>query len=141
MQDGTLMLPDRHDAGQDGDGDLRRVIGSEGCRKAGSVLARIGDKWSVMVVMVLASGPRRFSEIKRAVHGISQRMLTFTLRGLERDGLVIREVHDAVPPKVVYELSALGHSLREPVAALGRWAFTHQDEIEDARNRFDDTKR
>ncbi|WP_377352372.1 winged helix-turn-helix transcriptional regulator [Rhizobium alvei] len=137
MQDGTLMLPSSEREDGEGQDAIRRHIGSDNCRLAGSILSRIGDKWSVMVVLILASGPHRFGEIKRAVHGISQRMLTFTLRGLERDGLVTRTVFDSVPPKVVYALSPLGHSLREPVTALGKWAFSHQDEIEDARIRFD----
>jgi DNA-binding HxlR family transcriptional regulator len=81
---------------------------------------------------------RRFSEIKRAVGGISQRMLTLTLRGLERDGLVTRTVFPTVPPRVDYALTDLGRSLRPPVAALGQWAIRHQDEIEAARSRFDE---
>jgi DNA-binding HxlR family transcriptional regulator len=107
------------------------------CRAVSGVLARIGDKWSVLIVMLLGGGPRRFSEIKRAVGGISQRMLTLTLRGLERDGLVTRTVFATVPPRVDYELTDLGRSLKAPVEALGLWARTHQDEIEAARRRFD----
>ena len=90
-----------------------------------------------MIVMLLGPGPRRFSEIKRAINGISQRMLTLTLRGLERDGLVTRTVTPTVPPRVDYELTALGQSLRRPVDALGEWAFANRDEIEAARARFD----
>ena len=107
------------------------------CRAVSGVLARIGDKWSVLIVMLLGDGSRRFSEIKRAIGGISQRMLTLTLRGLERDGLVTRTVFAAVPPRVDYALTDLGRSLRPPVEALGLWARTHQDEIETARSRFD----
>jgi DNA-binding HxlR family transcriptional regulator len=101
------------------------------------VLARIGDKWSVLVVMMLGDGPRRFNELKRMIGGISQRMLTFTLRGLERDGLVTRTIFPTIPPRVDYELTELGRSLREPIQALGAWAFAHLPEIQEARARFD----
>jgi DNA-binding HxlR family transcriptional regulator len=107
------------------------------CRGVASVLARVGDKWSVFVIMLLGDGPRRFNEIKRMIGGISQRMLTLTLRGLERDGLVTRTVFPTIPPRVDYELTDLGHGLSKPVQALGKWAFDHQPEIESARARFD----
>jgi DNA-binding HxlR family transcriptional regulator len=107
------------------------------CRGVASILARVGDKWSVFVIMLLGNGPRRFNEIKRMVGGISQRMLTLTLRGLERDGLVTRTVFPTIPPRVDYELTDLGRGLSKPVEALGKWAFDHQPEIEDARARFD----
>ncbi len=108
------------------------------CRKVSQVLARIGDKWSVLIVMLLGDGPRRFNEIKRMVGGISQRMLTLTLKGLERDGLVTRTVFPTIPPRVDYELTDLGRSLREPVLGLGHWAQAHMAAIEEARRRFDD---
>src|SRR6202167_2970780 len=107
------------------------------CRGVASVLARVGDKWTVFVIMLLGDGPRRFNEIKRMIGGISQRMLTLTLRGLERDGLVTRTVFPTIPPRVDYELTALGRGLWRPVEALGKWAGEHQVEIEDARTRFD----
>jgi DNA-binding HxlR family transcriptional regulator len=107
------------------------------CRGAASVLARVGDKWSVFVIMLLGGGPRRFNEIKRMVGGISQRMLTLTLRGLERDGLVTRTVFPTIPPRVDYELTDLGRGLSQPVIALGTWAMEHLTEIQDARARFD----
>jgi DNA-binding HxlR family transcriptional regulator len=107
------------------------------CRGPASILARVGDKWSVFVIMLLGGGPRRFNEIKRMVGGISQRMLTLTLRGLERDGLVTRTVFPTIPPRVDYELTDLGRGLWTPVEALGMWAREHQTEIEDARARFD----
>ncbi|WP_246696805.1 winged helix-turn-helix transcriptional regulator [Methylobacterium planeticum] len=107
------------------------------CRLVGTVLARVGDKWSVLVVMLLRDGPRRFNELKRSIGGISQRMLTFTLRGLERDGLVTRTMYPTIPPRVDYALTDLGRSLQIPVLALGTWAFAHLDEIEAARRRFD----
>ena len=101
------------------------------------MLSRVGDKWSVFVIMLLGGGPRRFNEIKRMVGGISQRMLTLTLRGLERDGLVTRTVFPTIPPRVDYELTDLGRGLSQPVAALGKWAYEHQGEIESARTQFD----
>ena len=101
------------------------------------MLARVGDKWSVFVIMMLFDGPKRFNEIKRLIDGISQRMLTLTLRGLERDGLVTRTVFPTIPPRVDYELTDLGRGLSQPVMALGEWAKDHQIEIETARARFD----
>ncbi len=107
------------------------------CPMIRSVLSRVGDKWSVLVIMLLWRGPRRFSEIKRAVEDVSQRMLTLTLRGLERDGLVARTVTPTIPPRVDYELTALGRSLAEPVLALGQWAFRHLEKIHTARASYD----
>ena len=113
------------------------------CKAVSGVLARIGDKWSVLIVTRLGAKPRRFNEIKREIGGISQRMLTLTLRGLERDGLVTRTVFPTIPPRVDYELTPLGRSLLEPVRALGDWALQHIGKIEAARNTFDaaDAKR
>ena len=108
-----------------------------GCKTVTPVLARIGDKWSILVVMVLSAGPRRFNELKRLIDGISQRMLTHTLRSLERDGLVSRTVFPTIPPRVDYELSPLGHSLRVPVKALGLWVMENMDEITRSRTAFD----
>ncbi len=110
------------------------------CRAVASVLARVGDKWSVFVIMQLIDGPQRFNELKRTIGGISQRMLTLTLRGLERDGLVTRTVFPTIPPRVDYELTDLGRGLAEPVKALGLWAFSHLPEIEGARTKFDERK-
>ena len=108
------------------------------CRMVSSVLSRIGDKWSVLVVMQLGDGPRRFSELRRAIGSISQRMLTLTLRGLERDGLVSRSVTPSTPPRVDYALTGLGHSLRKPVDALGEWAVANHALIAGAQSRFDE---
>jgi DNA-binding HxlR family transcriptional regulator len=108
------------------------------CRGVASVLARVGDKWSVFVIMMLGDGPKRFNELKRMINGISQRMLTLTLRGLERDGLVTRTIFPTIPPRVDYELTDLGRGLQQPVKALGQWAFDHQEQIESARTRFDE---
>ncbi|MGG7517211.1 winged helix-turn-helix transcriptional regulator [Allorhizobium undicola] len=107
------------------------------CHTVNSVLTRIGDKWSVLTVMLLAEGPCRFNELKRRIGDVSQRMLTLTLRGLERDGLVKRTVYPTIPPRVDYELTDLGHSLRQPVEALGNWAFEHHDRIAKARAAYD----
>ncbi|WP_246395804.1 winged helix-turn-helix transcriptional regulator [Gluconacetobacter tumulisoli] len=107
------------------------------CRKVSRVLARVGDKWSVLVVMLLGDGPRRFNEIRRMIGGISQRMLTLTLRGLERDGMVTRTIYPTIPPRVEYALTAQGRSLREPVRALGEWALANMDAIDAAQAAFD----
>jgi DNA-binding HxlR family transcriptional regulator len=114
-----------------------RPLEDHDCRGVGSILARVGDKWSVFVIMMLGDGPKRFNELKRMVGGISQRMLTLTLRGLERDGLVTRTVFPTIPPRVDYELTDLGRGLSQPVKALGDWAISHRDQIEAARSRFD----
>ena len=111
----------------------------EECRQVSEVLQRIGDKWTVLVVGELGGGPKRFNEIRRSLGSISQRMLTLTLRGLERDGLVTRTVFPTVPPRVDYELTKLGHSLLEPVNGLGRWARQNQPAIQQAQERFDAT--
>ncbi|MVT55651.1 transcriptional regulator [Bradyrhizobium yuanmingense] len=110
------------------------------CRGVASVLSRVGDKWSVFVIMMLSDGPKRFNELKRMINGISQRMLTLTLRGLERDGLVTRTIFPTIPPRVDYELTELGRGLQQPVQALGEWAIAHLEQIEAARTRFDRRK-
>jgi DNA-binding HxlR family transcriptional regulator len=107
------------------------------CLTVGGVLARVGDKWSVQVVGTLGRGSLRFSELQRAIEGISQRMLTVTLRGLERDGLVTRTVTPSIPPRVDYDLTDLGRSLLEPVSALGQWAVDNRVRIDEARKSFD----
>ena len=116
---------------------LRDPLPSTECGKVNRVLARVGDKWSVQIVMLLCAGPRRFNDIKRQVGGISQRMLTLTLKGLERDGMVTRTQFPTIPPRVEYALTPLGRSLSEPVRALGSWAWSHMHEIEAAQQRFD----
>ena len=101
------------------------------------VLDRLGDAWSVLVILRLGDGPTRFNALKRAVGAISQRMLTVTLRSLERDGLVTRTVVPTNPPQVEYALTDLGHSLSGPIGALADWAVTHRDRITAERRRFD----
>jgi len=105
------------------------------------VLSRVGDRWSVFVVCLLREGPKRFSELRRANIGISQRMLTLTLRGLERDGLVIRTVSTTAPRRVDYALSPLGRTLLTSVLDLAAWANTNRNEILSARSRFDSVER
>lgn len=107
------------------------------CMMIREVLSLVGDKWSVQVVAMLGRGPMRFSELRRSVDGISQRMLTLTLRGLERDGLVTRLVTPTVPPRVDYELTKLGRTLLEPVSGLVQWAGRNREKLQSARNEFD----
>ena len=107
------------------------------CVDVSETLARVSDKWSVPLVLLLRGGTRRFGELTRLVPAISQRMLTLTLRGLERDGFVKRTFYPAVPPRVDYELTPLGHSLSKPIEALGDWAKDHEDKVRAARREFD----
>lgn len=106
------------------------------CGATREILNRVGDKWSVFVVVLLGEGPRRFNELRRAIGGISQRMLTATLRGLERDGLVKRTVYPTNPPQVSYALTRLGRSLLEPVKVLAAWAQGHRAEVYRAREAY-----
>jgi DNA-binding HxlR family transcriptional regulator len=123
-QEGTSLIPSNLEVAED-------------CRAVSEVLARVGDKWTVLVVSALGEGPMRFNELRRALGSISQRMLTLTVRGLERDGLVTRTVFPTIPPRVDYELTKLGHSLLDPVSRLGLWARQNRSAIEAARRRFD----
>lgn len=107
------------------------------CRTISELLSRIGDKWTVLVVTTLATGSKRFNELRREIPSVSQRMLTLTLRNLERDGLVSRTVTPSIPPRVDYELTELGHSLRPLLCALSKWAGAHADDIHAAQARFD----
>jgi DNA-binding HxlR family transcriptional regulator len=154
-QEGTyLELSDKDEparvAGADAEGlgDAQGSLEAEAaaedhgtCTMVSETLARIGDKWTVLVVELLCAGrgPVRFNEIRRSIHGISQRMLTLTLRGLERDGLVTRTVHPTIPPRVDYELTELGQSLRVPLVAVAEWARANRAAILGARKVFDDT--
>src|ERR671935_3295253 len=119
-QEGTALIP----------GNLHVA---EDCRAVSEVLARVGDKWTVLVVTVLGDGPKRFNELRRALGSISQRMLTLTLRCLERDGLVTRTVFPTIPPRVDYALTKLGRSLLIPVGALSAWALENRSRIQEAR--------
>jgi len=107
------------------------------CVAIREVLDRVGDKWSVLVVERLGGGPKRFGELRRSVEGISQRMLTLSLRALERDGIVTRTVFPTVPPSVEYALTPLGRTLLEPICGLAGWAEKNREKIQSARERFD----
>ena len=107
------------------------------CIVVREILDRVGDKWSVLVIALLGTRSHRFSELKRAIEGISQRMLTLTLRQLEHDGLVARTVHATVPPRVDYALTPLGESVLEPIEGLTRWAQEHGSDIAEARRRYE----
>ena len=107
------------------------------CRTISTLLSRIGDKWTVLVVQTLGSGSKRFNELRREIPSVSQRMLTLTLRNLERDGLVNRTVTPTIPPRVDYELTEIGHSLLRPIKALSDWAMDNVAAIHDAQARFD----
>ncbi|MCO4318676.1 helix-turn-helix transcriptional regulator [Phyllobacterium sp. 21LDTY02-6] len=107
------------------------------CATVHNILQRVGDKWTVLVVSFLGKRPMRFNELKRTIPGISQKMLTSTLRGLERDGFVTRTVFPTVPPRVDYELTDLGRNLLVPVRALGDWAVANEARVRTARARFD----
>lgn len=106
------------------------------CSKINAVLVRVGDRWSTLIIYRLSHGTIRFNVLKREL-GISQRMLSLTLRDLERDGLIARHAYPTSPPKVEYELTPLGQSLREPIRLIGEWALTNLGEIDAARARFD----
>lgn len=109
---------------------------AEGCL-AREILDRIGDKWSAYVIAELGEGTRRFSELRRAIAGISQRMLTVTLRALERDGLIARQVYPVIPPRVEYSLTPLGQSLLAVVEALISWSDDHRRDVSAARRHYD----
>ena len=113
---------------------------SPNCRRLSSVLSLVGDKWTIMIVMVLVERPRRFNDIKRTIGGISQQMLTRTLKALDRDGMVRRTVYSTVPPQVEYALTDLGYSLAEPLRALGSWAGAHLEESDGNRLDYDTAK-
>ncbi|MEN8860492.1 winged helix-turn-helix transcriptional regulator [Qipengyuania flava] len=129
-QEGTLLSDRNTDV-------TLEVHDAPQCTAVNDILARVGDKWSVRVVMALTDGSQRFNQLRREIPGISQRMLTRTLRGLERDGLVSRAVTPSVPPRVDYALTALGRSLCDPVARLGNWAIANITKVEAARAVYD----
>jgi DNA-binding HxlR family transcriptional regulator len=113
---------------------------SRECLAVREVLNRVGDKWSVLIVALLGDGKKRFSELRRSVEGISQRMLTLTLKGLERDGLITRTVYPTIPPRVEYELTKLGRTLLIPITGLGNWAAQNRERIQTARDLYDAQK-
>ncbi len=111
---------------------------SEECQSVSEILGRVGDKWTVLIVGLLGSGPKRFSELKRSIDGISQKMLTTTLRNMERDGFCTRTVYPTIPPRVDYELTKLGRDLLVPVKALADWAVLNRERFSAARRQFDE---
>jgi DNA-binding HxlR family transcriptional regulator len=113
----------------------------EACPAVREVLNRVGDKWSVQIIALLGDGAMRFSELRRQIEGISQRMLTLTLRNLERDGLISRTVFAEIPPRVEYELTKLGKTLLEPIQGLAEWAAEYRTSIQEARADYDRSKR
>ncbi|NTA19007.1 winged helix-turn-helix transcriptional regulator [Agrobacterium tumefaciens] len=111
------------------------------CRALGTVLDRIADKWTIMAVGVLSNGPLRFNAMVREIGGVSQRMLTLTLRNLEKDGLVTRTVYPTIPPRVDYELTPLGRTLIGPLGVLSAWAEDHLNEMESSRAAYERRKK
>ncbi len=107
------------------------------CHSVSHVLARVGDKWSILVIAMLSRGSMRFSELKRSIGSISQKVLTSTLRGVERDGYITRKVTPTIPRRVDYKLTDLGTEVLVPVTALAMWAFSRRADVEAARTRFD----
>jgi DNA-binding HxlR family transcriptional regulator len=131
-QEGTRMSPSHMDLSEIPKPSERA------CETTREILDRIGDKWSLYIIATLRSGTRRFNELRREIEGISQRMLTLTLRGLERDGLVTRTIYPTIPPRVDYELTELGETLLEPVMALVAWAEKNKPVIAESQKRFDE---
>ncbi|MBP1853244.1 winged helix-turn-helix transcriptional regulator [Rhizobium halophytocola] len=117
--------------------DVTATHSEAACRGVSEILSRVGDKWTIQVVVALRSGSRRFNGLKREVNGISQQMLTRTLKTLERDGMVERAVRDTTPPQVEYTLTPLGHSLSDTARQLAQWATQHRDRIAENRERYD----
>jgi len=136
-KEGNLLSPS-HIADTPGPAgtDCGAVVQTQACELRG-LLDRLADKWSLLVVELLGQGTRRFSELRREIDGISQRMLTLTLRALERDGLVRRTVYPVVPPRVDYELTPLGASLLDAVQSLVTWTREHREDIAAARAAYD----
>jgi DNA-binding HxlR family transcriptional regulator len=135
MEDGTSKSPS-HCADTDLDDDVLQWDPREDC-EVRQILDRVADKWSLLVIALLDRRTLRFSELRRAIDGISQRMLTVTLRQLERDGLVRRTVYPLVPPRVDYELTPLGETLLDTIQSLVTWTEKHQDAIAAARAAYD----
>lgn len=134
----NLAIAQESTSASHGDTDVTAAIEAMGaCEAVTDMLSCVGDKWAMQVVMRLGSGSCRFNELRRRIDGISQRMLTRTLRNLERDGLVSRTVTPSVPPRVDYALTALGHSLWQPVTGLAGWVLTHRNRLEQARAAYD----
>ena len=115
---------------------MKPIDAHHDCRPVGEILHQIGGKWTVLIITKLADGPLRFGEIKRLIGGISQKVLTSTLRDLEMDGFVTRTVTPSIPPRVDYELTDLGHDLQVPLKAIGQWATQNRPKVLDARRQY-----
>ena len=131
-QEGTNLIPE-----QSALPSFEDLLHTQPCEEVAATLSLIGDKWTVLVIAFLANGPRRFNELKRLIGSITQRMLTLTLRQLERDGLVSRRAFPTIPPRVEYELTELGRSLHGPILALAIWVISNQTALKAARKTFD----
>ena len=127
-QEGTFPKPDIHDD-------------TGTCKIASDILAKVGDKWSILVVACLSERAYRFNELRRIIGNISQKMLSQTLRNLERDGFVSRKVTDSTPPGVIYDLTDFGHEFAETAVGLAKWAATNSDRIVEAQQRYDRRKK
>ncbi|PZG12406.1 transcriptional regulator [Nonomuraea aridisoli] len=136
MEDGTLRSLSYCEGTVDDDYDARQWDTREGC-EVRQILDRVADKWSLLVIALLDCQSLRFTQLRREIDGVSQRMLSVTLRQLERDGLVSRTVHPVVPPRVDYALTPLGRTLHQTIKALVTWTEEHQQEIAAARADYD----
>jgi DNA-binding HxlR family transcriptional regulator len=138
VQEGTLKKPSHHKVSTRQKCATRfSDMPPDVCQSVSDVLARVGDKWSILVIAMLARGTMRFSELKRSLGSISQKVLTTTLRGLERDGYLTRKVTPTIPPRVDYDLTNLGRDALGPVTALAKWAISTRERVEAARAEFD----
>jgi DNA-binding HxlR family transcriptional regulator len=137
-QERTFLVPENKFVRREQEGNCEMKDPSNPvCRTISTLLSRIGDKWTVLVVQTLGEGPKRFNELRREIPSVSQRMLTLTLRNLERDGLVNRTVTPSIPPRVDYELTELGNSLQKPICGLATWALDNVGAIHEAQARYD----
>lgn len=132
-QGGTILKPAPHEPHE----ALHLGLPADVCREVGEILNTVGSKWSILVIRTLSDGPLRFSELRRALSAVTQKVLTATLRDLERDGFVKRTVTPTKPPRVDYELTRLGRDLMVPVNALAHWALDHRPQVRSARRAFD----
>jgi DNA-binding HxlR family transcriptional regulator len=137
MQEGSFSIPVESMNTASDAPDFGVILHTHSCRQVAQTLSLIGNKWTVLVIALLAGGPCRFNELRRSIGGITQRSLTLTLRELEREGLITRTVFPSVPARVEYELTELGLSLRDPISALAKWVSRNQPTLEAARKAFD----
>ncbi len=136
-QEGTLKKPSNLKVPRAACHSSFSDLPADVCQSVGDVLARVGDKWSILIIAMLARGSMRFTELKRSIGSISQKVLTTNLRGLERDGYISRKVTPSIPPRVDYQLTELGHDVLIPVMDLAQWALSRRVRVEQARAKFD----